>query len=520
MTTPNPYDEVPYPTQSYSSTYPDRLWTQGILRGMNPAPAPRCRVLELGCGAGGNLIPMALSLPEATFLGIDLSAGDIERGQALLAVAGARNVTLQQGDICDLPAELGRFDYIVAHGLYTWVPSNVRDRLLAICDAHLGEQGIGFVSYTVFPGGHMRHMVREMLRYHARSGTTSQERLAKAKELLAFLANGSTRPERYREILKEELTLMGRFDGHYYFHDNLAEINHPVYFHEFVEHARRHRLQYLTDLNCSIAMDCTHPPEVLAELRRLSGGERTELEQYGDFFDCRLFRQTLLCRETVALDADFDPRRVSGLFARSAARPVSSMPNLRSEGIEKFRGVNDATIETALPLAKAALTILSERYPQPILFPELLAASKVRLGSPPDTDPQGRTLAEFLHVADAMQVVRLSGHDPTWTTTVSERPLASPAARWQSAVDLPLTNIWHHPIRMEDPLLRHVLTLLDGTRNMAALVDEVTAFMQAKGMFLKQGEQPITDPAQVRQLLTAALPSNIEKFARMYLLIG
>ncbi len=520
MSTPNPYDEVPYPTQSYSSTYPDRLRTQGVLRGMPLAPADRCRVLELGCGAGGNLIPMALGLPNATFIGIDLSPGEIQRGHSLLAASGARNVTLQQGDICDLPADLGRFDYIIAHGLYTWVPPAVRDRLLAICEAHLNEQGIAFISYTVFPGGHLRRMIREMLLYHTRGCTSAREVLAKSQELLAFMAIGAPRPERYREILKEELTLISQFEGHYYFHDLLSARNDPVYFHEFVAHAARHHLQFLTDLNCNIEMDRTHSPDVLAELRRLSGGGRTELEQYGDFFDCRLFRQTLLCREGVALDAEFNPQRVNSLYVQSAARPVSAMPNLRSDKLEQFRSSGDATMETAHPLAKAALTVLGERYPQPVLFPELLAAAKVRLGSPADADPGGRMLAEFLHIADAMQFARLSGHVPTWTTAVSQRPLASPTARWQSAVGLPLTNIWHHSIKLEDPLLRHVLTLLDGSRDLPALVDEIAAFMQAKGMFLKQGDQPITDAQQVRQLLTAALPSNIEKFARMYLLVG
>lgn len=520
MTTPTLYDEVPYPAQSYLSTYPDRLRTQGILHGMNPAPASRCRVLELGCGAGGNLIPMALGLPDATFLGIDLSPGEIERGQSLLAASGARNVTLRQGDICDLPADIGKFDYIIAHGLYTWVPPAVRDRLLALCDAHLTDQGIAFISYNVYPGAHLRQMVREILVYHTRDCTTPQEKIAKAQEFLAFLANGSPDPARYREIIKEEEKLIRVLGGHYYFHDALSEYNQPVYFHEFIAHARQHRLQYLFDLNWTVELDCTHPPQVMAELRRFSGGERTALEQYGDFFDCRQFRQTLLCRAGVALDTEFHPERVATLYSLSAARPVSAMPNLRSEGVEKFRGGDNSTMETSHPLAKAALVVLGERYPQPMRFSELRAAAKVRLGSPPETDEDGRTLAQFLRIADAMQVVRLSGQVPTVTTTVSERPLASPVARWQAATGLPLSNVWNQPIKMEDPLLRHLLTLLDGSRNLAMVVDEIVPFMQTKGMFLKQGDQPITDSQQVRQLMIAALPSNIEKFARMYLLVG
>ena len=158
MSTPNPYDEVPYPSQSYASTYPDYLRTHGILRGMNPAAAARCRVLELGCGAGGNLLPMALTLPQSKFIGIDLAAEPILEGKRLIAAAGLTNITLLQGDVCNLTADLGRFDYIIAHGLYSWVPPAVREKLLAVIQASLTPNGVAFVSYNAQPGGHVRQM--------------------------------------------------------------------------------------------------------------------------------------------------------------------------------------------------------------------------------------------------------------------------------------------------------------------------------------------------------------------------
>src|SRR5262249_47365446 len=69
------YDEVTYSNTPFYHTHPDCLATLGTLFGMSPAPPDRCRVLELGCGRGGNLIPMALSLPASRFVGIDLSRG-------------------------------------------------------------------------------------------------------------------------------------------------------------------------------------------------------------------------------------------------------------------------------------------------------------------------------------------------------------------------------------------------------------------------------------------------------------
>ena len=87
---PTPYDELPYPGSAFAQTHPDRLATLATLFGMTPAPVERCRVLELGCGDGGNLIPMAFALPESRFTGVDLATTAIARGQQLIDQVRAR----------------------------------------------------------------------------------------------------------------------------------------------------------------------------------------------------------------------------------------------------------------------------------------------------------------------------------------------------------------------------------------------------------------------------------------------
>src|SRR5262249_18767962 len=82
------YDEVPYPSVPFPQTHPDRPATVATLLGLNPVPADRCRVLELGCASGGNLIPLAYGLPDSTFLGIDLSSEQIAQGQKTVQALG------------------------------------------------------------------------------------------------------------------------------------------------------------------------------------------------------------------------------------------------------------------------------------------------------------------------------------------------------------------------------------------------------------------------------------------------
>src|SRR4051794_543490 len=118
----NSYHDIPYQSYPYVQSSPDRLATIALLRGLKPRPPERCRFLELGCAAGGNIIPLALTLPESTFLGIDLSAVQLAEGQEIINRLGLSNIELRRRHILDLEDSLGTFDFIVCHGVYSWVP--------------------------------------------------------------------------------------------------------------------------------------------------------------------------------------------------------------------------------------------------------------------------------------------------------------------------------------------------------------------------------------------------------------
>src|ERR1700730_8529631 len=171
---PTVYDELPYPGGSYTQTHPDRLATLGILFGMTPAPVESCRGLGLGCGDGGNLIPMAFNLPGSSFTGIDLSATAISRGLELITQLGLANIHIQQLDLMDMNTDSGEYDYIIAHGLYSCVPPVVRERVLETCKSQLAPNGVAFISYNAYPGGHLHDTVLEMMRFHTRHVTDAR----------------------------------------------------------------------------------------------------------------------------------------------------------------------------------------------------------------------------------------------------------------------------------------------------------------------------------------------------------
>src|SRR6478672_4783641 len=161
------YEEVLYPGGIFPQTHPDRLSTIGTLRGMRPASINCCRILELACSSGNNLIAMAANLPGSELVGVDLAKNPIAAGQAVVAGLELKNIRLHHLDVCDLSrARFGQFDYIIAHGLYSSVPAAVREHILVVCSEMLSPQGIAYISYNAQPGNHLRDLSRAIMRYH------------------------------------------------------------------------------------------------------------------------------------------------------------------------------------------------------------------------------------------------------------------------------------------------------------------------------------------------------------------
>ena len=183
--------------------------------------------------------------------------------------------------------QLGVFDFIVAHGVYSWIAPVARDALLAACRAHLAPDGVAYVSYDVLPGGHLREITRQMLRWHLRAVSEPEERIAQARALLeAVHAAGSDGDELRQRLAWQAEWALAQSDAALY-HDELAEHHEAVLFTDFVAHAARHGLRFLAEADV-FEMDAS----VLPRSRVATVIER---EQYLDFFKGRMFRQTLLC---------------------------------------------------------------------------------------------------------------------------------------------------------------------------------------------------------------------------------
>jgi SAM-dependent methyltransferase len=515
VATPTPYDEFPYPGFPNAASHPDRLATLATLFGMSPAPVERCRVLELGCGDGGNLIPMAYGLRESHFLGLDLAPSAIARGEKLVRALALDNVLLVCADLSKAGPALGEFDFIVAHGVYSWVEDCARDALLDLCRTSLAPHGVAFVSYNALPGGHLRTMLREMMLFDGRGVGEPKAQVERARALLHILAEAHAGSAGYRQFVGEQLERVLTHSDASIFHDDLAPVNRPTYFHEFTAHAAGHGLQYLAEADFFEMHAGVSSPDVLAALDQL-GDDVQAREQYLDFLKCRMYRQTLLCHGEVELDRRLEPDVITRFLVASPARPASPEAALHDRSIVEFHAPRGSALRTDEPLVKLALERLSGCWPRSVAFDELLRHSRsemVRGGQPPrDRSDDVRVLGEILLRAYAANVVQLHLHQPDFATAPGERPRASALARLQAGIGDTVTNLRHASIRIEDAAGRRLLTLLDGTRDRRALLAGVGRdAAPAPHISLRQAR---------RDDLPAQLESKLDELTRLALLEG
>ncbi len=472
------YDEIIYPSQPRADTHPERLATIATLFGMTPAPVERCRVLEVACGDAGNLIPMAYGLPGSELVGFDLAARPIEMGNRTAARLGLANLSLEQLDLADFPADAGRFDYIVAHGLYSWVPAPVRDRLLGLIASHLAPNGVAFVSYNVYPGCYMRRMVWEILKFHTDHLGDPQSRITEAQALTRLLASGRDLQSAYGTFLHADLERLSQRDTSYFFHDDLAAINDPVYFHQFVEHAGRHGLQFLGEGELKTMGYGGLTPEVRRVLEALDPLTR---EQYLDFVRFRRFRQTLLCHAEVKLERQPGADKVTQFLLAAAAgmRVRVGMGDApEPETPSAAQAVADASVPGDEAFLQALLDVLSDAAPRMLSFDELVAGVSARAGGEMFKARSPDAFRQFAFGAARAGALELHVRAPALVTEPGERPVGSPIARLQLETGEIVTSLCHDAVKLDNKVASTLLALLDGTRSRAALVEALGGLLE------------------------------------------
>lgn len=502
------YDEVPYEGRPFPFTHPDSLATIATLFGMTPPAVERCRVLELGCADGGNLIPMALGLPEGRFFGLDLSPRQISDGRRRVEQLALNNIDLRVMDLMAVDRSFGDFDFVICHGVFSWVPRPVQDKILAICSEQLAPQGVAYVSYNTNPGWRSRGMVREMVLYHVDAAAPPRERVRQARQFLDLLVRNTPPKSVYASVLQEEQSLWQKGSDAYVRHDQLADLNEPLYFHEFAGRLSSHGLQYITEAN--LADDAATPSEEVQQKLRDYRHDVVRFEQYLDFLSERTFRRSLLCHERVLLNRSPPPELIERFLLGGEAAPVSEEPRADSASSAQFRNPHGISVSTSNAWLKAALTSLLNHWPRLLSFEEVCSAARRQLGDSPDArlDPLADAALLKLPLLQCGMKGLVELHVRRWPNVaeVSGRPRANPLARLQAKTDRIVTN-WRHAQVQLGEVDRQLLLQLDGRHTHTDLLRSLSTLAESGELTLGLGadDSTLSSPPALARLLAEML---------------
>ncbi|AFC74231.1 methyltransferase domain protein [Rickettsia parkeri str. Tate's Hell] len=524
------YDEVPYSPFTFSYTSPPYLRTIGKLFGLNPPPLETAKILELGCGIGVNLLNFAETYPKSQSLGVDLSKTQIELGKKFISDLKIKNAELKALSILDLDESYGKFDYIVCHGVYSWVPEEVQDKILKVCNKLLNPNGIAFVSYNTLPGWNMQRTIREMIMFHSELFNTSHDKLQQAKLLLKFINDSlesSTTP--YSNFLRDETKLLSAYTDSYVLHEYLGEINTGIYFHQFIEKAQKNHLNYLGDTSLTAMFIGNLPTQAAEKLQAVNDIVRTE--QYMDFITNRKFRSTLLCHQNIPINRKIEFNNLKEFFTSLNIRPVIlekavDLTNEQENVSFYYENLPEPFISTTSPIMKAILYVYAENISNPISLEQVAKEAFKKLGK--------YQLQDFLAALEQHFIIfifqgylKIFETKPHAIATITEKPKTSEFARYQAkqAYFNNVTSVFSVTNRLNDMVgipihEKYILEMLDGTHNIDDIKKGVLEKINSKLLTARDDKgQEVTDPKLLKEFVDYVVNTSLEKFRINYLLV-
>ena len=167
------YDADSYPAMSHPCADPEVNRAVARSLGLDVVEILGAKILEIGCGTGHHVLSLANRWPELEFVGVDISQKCIKRAKNLAAQAGIKNVSFHAVSILDFKPE-EKFDFIIAHGVFSWVPDEVKVGLMDFIPKHLTANGIAVVSFNVAAGWKDRMKVVQKARVIQAAGDVDE----------------------------------------------------------------------------------------------------------------------------------------------------------------------------------------------------------------------------------------------------------------------------------------------------------------------------------------------------------
>ena len=517
------YDTVPYTSKPFAQTTPANLALIAQVFGL-PTPAiAKARVLELGCASGGNLMPLAAQWPTMECVGIDLSSDQIEDGKQILKKLGLNNCTLHHMNIMDAREKLhGKFDYIICHGVFSWVPDMVREEILQIVQDKLSPDGVAYISYNVYPGWKMREVVREMMLNHAGHLTDPKHRLEQAKAILEAIKEAHSDQSAYGKLLQSEVALLGRVEDSYIYHEYLEPENHPMYFRDFAKMAGKHELAFLGEASIADMAPQRLGKKTRENIEKISAGNFLASEQYMDFFTNRTFRQSLLVhrQRSSSIKRNLSPDKIKSYAFSTSLSPDKAFVPTTSE-LARFVSPGGQQLTANAEPGNTMFRILCASAPIPLAFEDLVQRVSMSLGGAGNGWGLEKVAAaaafDLLNVVvQGLATMHLSGFESK--TSKEALPVGFSLARVQAAAGQKwLSNRLHQAINCS---AGHniVMCRLDGKHSKEDILAALTEEIKAGRLQLQQSGQTIKDGSELAPAVLMFFDTAIADFKRLALL--
>jgi methyltransferase-like protein/2-polyprenyl-3-methyl-5-hydroxy-6-metoxy-1,4-benzoquinol methylase len=474
----NAYDEVPYSAAAHAQTHPENLRLIAVLLGLDPIAARIARVLEIGCANGTNLFPMAEAYPDAHFVGLDYSQKQIDQAENYKQALGINNIEFHALDVVAIPkaisSNLGQFDYIICHGVFSWVEESVRLAILHMIRNHLSSNGVAFLSYNCYPGWKVREIARDMMLYHGNQFTEPGQRYKQARAMAEFVhENHNGENDVYGKLLEDSLNIIKSSAPDYVMHEYLEVINHPFYFNEVCDLAKNEGLAYLGDGNIPEMFAYGLSKKTEDALNQVARNDYEKREQYLDFLRNRMFRNSLFVHSGSAIQRQISIDLAQTMFFTANCRP--SKDKSKEAAYETPTG---QTLNAHTPLIVWLLDTLIASSPRFMSYEAILRLAKEKFDI--DKTALQSQLSEALLRLISMSGVHARLDDlPMPVPAVKPNyPFAPHFSRLVAKANETVPSLLHGNVKLS-VLQRIILQKATGKCTVNAIVDDVETLFKA-----------------------------------------
>lgn len=475
----NSYDEVQYESKPIVNSKPENLHTVASFFGMMPPSLENARILELGCAGGGNITPIAMIYPDSYCLGVDLSDLQIKHALKVKDHLKVDNIDFICASITDIDESYGKFDYIICHGVFSWVPQEVRTAIFSVCNKLLTENGLAYISYNTMPGWALLSTLRDLMLHYSRNAKKSDDRILNARFIADFLQENIQAESSYSEVLKKEIEKISECSDHYIFHEHLEQTNKQFYFHEFMSEAKSHSLQY------------AGPAEIFTTFRgnmseqvseKLGITDLEEIEQYLDFIYNRRFRSSILCKKEVEINRYPSSDIVKKFFVETkfeASKPLSEIDIYDEKSYIEFYydGDKEIAFSRCSAIRKAIFYSLSYYWNYPVSFDDILSET-CKIASEFQISEIENELCEELFNLIKLGYLSISTTAPNFINKISQKPQLSKLARYQAGKGQKWVTSQMHKVVWINDLERHIYRYLDGKHSMDDVLDKLLLHLE------------------------------------------